>query len=94
MEYPIGTQFKTHGKQPHVCTVIDILKTHNDAGELVRTRYVATHEFCGQTVTDRDVCDVTIARGFISNPFPPIPSTPTGNWYGVQPDMRSEPPTE
>ncbi len=62
MDYPIGTQFQTRGKAPRTCTVIDILKTYNSKGELVTTRYVATHEFCGQQVVDRDVVAATIAR--------------------------------
>lgn len=62
-DFAIGTRFKTRGKYPQLCTVTDVLKTYNAAGELVRTRYVAVHEFCGQLVTDPDVCAVTIARG-------------------------------
>lgn len=65
--YPIGTKFKTGGKAPRTCTVTDILKTYNSKGDLVSIRYVATHEFLGQTVTDRDVVAVTIARGLIGN---------------------------
>jgi len=65
IEYPIGTKFKTRGKNPLVCTVIDVWKTYNKAGELVQTRYVATHDFLGMPVTDRDVVAVTIARGLI-----------------------------
>jgi len=65
MTYAIGTQFKTRGKSPKLCTVVDVLKTYNAAGALVQTRYVAEHQFMGQTVTDRDVCDTTIAMGYI-----------------------------
>lgn len=63
--FPIGTQFKTGGKHPQLCTVVDILTTRNHAGEVVRISYVATHEFCGQQVKDHTVCDTTIARGLI-----------------------------
>jgi hypothetical protein len=63
--FPIGTQFKTRGKAPRLCTVTDIWRTYNAAGELMRVRYVATHEFLGQTITDCDVCDTTIAMGLI-----------------------------
>lgn len=63
--YAIGQQFKTCGKQPHYCTVTDILKTFNAAGQLVRVRYVATHVFAGQQIIDRDVLEMTIARGLI-----------------------------
>lgn len=48
-----------------VCTVEDILKTYNMAGELVKTRYQTTHEFMGQTLRKYDVCAVTIQRGYI-----------------------------
>lgn len=65
MKYPIGTKFKTRGKAPRVCTVVDYHTTTNLAGEVVKERYVATHEFMGQIVTDYDVCAVTIARGLI-----------------------------
>lgn len=62
--YAIGTQFKSAGKHPRLCTVTDVLSTYNAAGELVRVRYVATHPGpLGQLVTDYDVCAVTIARG-------------------------------
>lgn len=65
MEYAIGTQFKTRGKAPRLCTVTDILKTYNSAGELVKTRYVAQHDFMGQKVNDYDVVATTIAMGLI-----------------------------
>lgn len=64
--FPIGTQFKTRGKHPRVCTVVDIHRTYNAQGALVKVRYVATHEFLGQTVTDSDVVDATIARGRVT----------------------------
>lgn len=64
-KFGFGTKFKTRGKHSRVCTVTDILTTRNYAGEVVRIAYVATHEFCGQTVTDHDVCEVTVARGLI-----------------------------
>ena len=65
MDYPIETKFKTQGKFPVECTVIDIHKTYNKQNELVKTRYVATHKFLGQTVTDYDVVQPTIGRGLI-----------------------------
>jgi hypothetical protein len=46
-----------------LCAVTDILKTYNSKGELVKIRYVAEHQFMGQTVTDRDVVETTIAMG-------------------------------
>jgi len=65
-EYPIGTQYKTRDKRANLCTVTDILKTYNFKGDLVKTCYVSTHEFCGQIVTNYEVPAVSIARGLIS----------------------------
>jgi len=64
MSYPIGTKFKTGGKAPRDCIITDIHTTLNSKGEVVKIRYVATHEFMGQTITDLDVCPVIVARGF------------------------------
>lgn len=63
MTYAIGTRYLSSGKHPRLCTVVDVLTTTNHAGDVVKLRYAATHEFCGQLVTDRDVCAVTIAKG-------------------------------
>lgn len=64
--FEIGTRFVPRGRKEKVeFTVIDILRTYNNAGELVRTRYVATRQLLGQTVTDHDVCATTIALGLI-----------------------------
>jgi hypothetical protein len=63
--YPIGTQYWSRGRHPHLCTVKDILRTYSNTNELVRVRYVATHELVGQVVTDRDVVAVTIAMGLL-----------------------------
>ena len=60
--FKIGQQYTARGKARHLCTVIDIHRTFNAVGELVRLRYVATHSFMGQAVTDSDVCETTIAR--------------------------------
>lgn len=64
--YGVGTRFKTRGANPRECAVVDIHTTRNLAGEVVRVRYVATHEFMGQTITDRNVVEVTIAMGLMS----------------------------
>lgn len=61
--YEIGQRFKTRGKHPRLYTVTDILRTYNAKGELVRLRYVATTGFVGQTLTDHDVVETTIALG-------------------------------
>lgn len=55
----IGTQYECRGR---LCTVTDILKTYNSKNELVKVRYVATHELIGQVVTDYDVVETTILR--------------------------------
>jgi len=61
--FKIGTTYQLPRRQHGlVCTIVDIHTTTNAAGEIVRIRYVASHEFCGQTVFDYDVCDTTIAR--------------------------------
>lgn len=61
--FKIGQKYTTRGKRKDICTVIDILTTTNSAGEVLKIRYVATHNFMGQVVTDSDVCDATIAMG-------------------------------
>lgn len=63
--FAVGTTFRSHGKHPRECTVVDVWRTYNSMGELVKLRYVATHQFMGQTLTDYDVCDTTIARNLI-----------------------------
>ena len=63
--YKIGTKYKSAGKRKDICTVVDILKTYNNAGDLVKVRYVSEHNFMGQKVTDYDVCSATIARNLI-----------------------------
>jgi len=62
-DWTIGTIYTTRDKFPRVCTVVDVYKTYNAAGALVKTKYVATHPFAGGVVTDYDVCAVSIARG-------------------------------
>ena len=64
--FPIGTTYTTSGRAPRLCVVTDILKTYNNAGELIKIRYVSQHDFMGQKVTDRDVCETEIARGLQS----------------------------
>jgi len=69
MNIEIGTVYTANNKRKDVCTVVDIHKTYNNAGELVKTRYVATHVFMGQTVYDYDVVATTIQRAlFIMTP--------------------------
>jgi len=63
MTHPIGTQFMSRCKHPLLCTVVDVLTTRNAAGEVVKVRYVATHEFMGQLVTDHDVTHTAVSMG-------------------------------
>jgi len=62
-EYPIGYKYKTRHKNPRECTIVDILKTYNSKNELVKIRYVATHLFMNQIITDYDVVAASIAMG-------------------------------
>ena len=63
--FPQGTVYMTRGKSPRRCTVIDIWRTYDLAGRLVRVRYVAGHEFMGQTVINHDVTETTIKMGLV-----------------------------
>lgn len=66
MEIKIGTKFiRRCSKRKDVETVVDILTTTNSKGEVVSVRYVATHDFMGQTVTDSDIVGTTILRSEI-----------------------------
>jgi hypothetical protein len=47
-------------------TVVDVWKTYNSAGELVKLRYVSEAMAYGQPLRDHDVCDTTIARALNS----------------------------
>lgn len=62
MKYPIGTQFIPRGKDNRVYTVIDLLTTRNESGEIVRQRYLCEHDFLGQNVKSEEA-EATIARG-------------------------------
>lgn len=62
-KYLIGQKFSTRGKHPKLCVVVDILRTYNSAGELVKLSYVTKHSFMGQIITDHDVPETTIAMG-------------------------------
>ena len=74
-KYAIGTVFETRGKVKRECVVVDILSTYNYAGELVMIRYVASHQFMGQTVLNRDVVETTITMGLPKNLTLTIKST-------------------
>ena len=61
--FAIGTRYKTRGKHPRECVVVDIYKTYNQLGVLVNVRYVSVHTLGEQEVVDYNVCDTTIAIG-------------------------------
>lgn len=63
--FPVGTQYMSSGKHPHLCIVIDVYVTRNLAGEMVSMRYVSEHHLAGGVVRDYDVVDVTIAKGIL-----------------------------
>jgi len=66
-QFKIGQQFiKQRPKNEVIETITDILITKNNAGEIVKIRYVAAHEFMSQILTDYDVIGTTIARGLIT----------------------------
>ena len=68
-KYKIGQKYISRGKAKHECEIIDIYKTYNYKGELVKIRYVAAHKLLGQTVVDYDVVEtsITMALGFPQN---------------------------
>ncbi len=89
-KYSIGQQFTTRGKHPQVCTIVDIWTTLNSAGKPVKLRYVATHQFMGQTITDYDVLETTIAMGIArTNVDRTVVQTIAGNWIAVERDEQS-----
>ena len=64
--FPVGTQYIPTGKNKSVHTVTDFLTTRNLAGEIVSTRYIATHDFLGQSIATYDIVETTIARGLVT----------------------------
>ena len=66
-QWPIGTKFRPLGtryKDP-IEVVVDIYTTTNSKGEVVRTRYIAEHEFCGQQVRN-EFTKTTISRAIFA----------------------------
>lgn len=61
----IGMKFIRVGtKRKDIETIVDIYKTYNSKGELVKTEYVTEHLFMGQTMRNT-VNVVTIQRGLM-----------------------------
>jgi len=66
--FKIGTKFiRATGKRKDVETIEDIHTTINYKGEVVGIKYVTSHIFAGQKVTDSDVPEATIARAIIAH---------------------------
>lgn len=63
--FAIGTKFLSSGKNKRICTVVNHLFTFDSHGEFQKLRYVATHDFLGQKITDHDVLGITIAKNLI-----------------------------
>lgn len=66
MRFPVGTKFATRSRDAgvHILhTVTNFHTTRNLAGEIVRARYVATHQFMGQDVEVTDIPQLTVAIG-------------------------------
>lgn len=61
MEFEIGTHYIN--SKNRLCVIKDILKTFNSKGELIKTRYVAEHDFMGQKIEDNDVLHISIQKG-------------------------------
>lgn len=57
-KFKVGETYIDRNKR--LCTIQDILTTTNLAGDICSVRYVSTHEFCGQIVSDKDVVETTI----------------------------------
>lgn len=65
MKYKIGTKFIPRGKGKNLRTVVDFYTTFNIKGELVKERYVTTHDLLGHKVYDYGVVQTTIDMGTI-----------------------------
>lgn len=57
-KFKVGETYIDRNKR--LCTIQDILTTTNLSGEITSIRYVATHDFLGQSVRDSDVVETTI----------------------------------
>ncbi len=62
-KHAIGTQYLPKAKHPRVCTITDFFTVTNKAGEVVKTYYESEHEFMGQIVKNREVCNATVDMG-------------------------------
>jgi len=73
-EFGVGTLYRTSGKHPRDCLVMDVLRTYDTAGRLVAVRYVSVSQFMGQTIVKHDAVGVTIKKGLVKAvPFAGVP---------------------
>ena len=49
-------------KDKKIHTIEDIYNTYNSKNELIKTRYVVSHDYIGQKLTNYDTCIVTIQK--------------------------------
>lgn len=64
MKYPVGTKYtrRVARNVTRDYTVVDYHITRNMSGEVVKERYVTSHEFMGQALIDYDVTQTEIDR--------------------------------
>lgn len=63
----IGRKFEQRlpkGKK-RLCTIVDFITCTNSKGEVIKSYFVSTHEFMGQTITDHEVPRSTVSRGLL-----------------------------
>lgn len=63
--FPVGTRFNYRGKAKRVGTIVGYIISFDTSTDTTTIKYHATHEFCGQTIHDRDVVRNTILMGGI-----------------------------
>ena len=63
VKFMLGTHFIPRGDKAHcIYTVIDVWRTFNWQGDLVKVEYVAEHSLAGQRIESHE-CETTIAMG-------------------------------
>lgn len=63
VKFILGTHFIPRSDKAHcVYTVIDVWRTFNWQGDLVRIEYIAEHSLAGQRIESHE-CETTIAMG-------------------------------
>lgn len=60
--FPIGTNYRSSGKHPRICTVEDQMTVLNSNSEVAYRYYTTYHFLNGQKVYEYKVCETTIAR--------------------------------